>query len=154
MLKLMWFWPWVKPSCPGTMQKCLAVGCRQQKRVELGICVAFCRCDSSLLQSRPGQVCDGPCHTSGNRALGGRCQLWDSLAYWRRLGLSWATLESQASPLRVLGGPGSTVASTAQCLPLGGTTWCLYQRCGLCERVPCGSPKGRFNFSYEYCSVE
>lgn len=49
----------VKPRCPGTRQKWVAVGCRQQKRVEMGICLAFCRCDSSLLQPRPGQVCGG-----------------------------------------------------------------------------------------------
>lgn len=49
----------VKPRCPGTMQKWLAVGCRQQKPLEIGICVALCRCDSSLLQLRPGQVCGG-----------------------------------------------------------------------------------------------
>lgn len=45
--------------CPVTTQKWLAVGCRRQKRVEIGICVAFCRRDSSLLQPRPGQVCGG-----------------------------------------------------------------------------------------------
>lgn len=106
----------------------------------------------AAVQTWPGLWC--PLLHVSQQGSGGRCQLCASLAHWRRLGLSWATLESQASPLRVLGGAGSAVASTAQCLPLGGTTWCLCQRCGLCERVPCGSPKGRFNFSYEYCGVE
>lgn len=82
----------VRPGCPGARQKWVAVGCRQQKHVEMGISVAFCRCDSSLLQPRPGQVCGGTLSRARQQCSGGRCQLWASLAP------SWATPGSQGSP--------------------------------------------------------
>lgn len=68
----------IKPRCPGTMQKWLAMG-------QTGLHIAkghgnrglpgVCRCEISLLQSRPGQVCGGLLLRVKQQGSGGRCQL-------------------------------------------------------------------------------
>ena len=151
----------IKPRCPGTTQKRLAVG-------QTGLHTA---------------------KAHGNRGLPGVCrcvklpaavQTWPGLWWspatcqaarvWRKVsarGIAWPIRggciflgpPSRAKHLPLedwvaLAHMGSAVPPTAQCFPLEGATWCCYQRRGLCEGVPCGSPKRRFNFSYEYCSVE
>lgn len=144
----------IKPRCSGTVQKWLAVG-------QTGLHTAkahghrglpgVCRCES-LLQSGPGQVCGGsPLHVkqqgSGGRSqpVGGGCVFLGPPSR-----ANCFPLEDWVVPAHV----GSAVLSTAQCFLLEGATCCCDRRRGLCERVPCGSPKRRFNFSYEYCSVE
>lgn len=67
----------IKPRCPATTQKRLAVrqtGLHTAKAHGNWGLPGVCRCESSLLQSKPGQVCGGPLLHVKQQGSGGRCQ--------------------------------------------------------------------------------